>query len=544
MPASRPEFGDYQVNGVLRAAKKLHLDPRALAQQTIDTDTLGELASDTSVAGPGFVNITLSNEFLSIALAESPLLTKDPSPKRFVVDYSSPNIAKELHVGHLRSTVIGDSIVRMLQYLGHEVIRQNHVGDWGTGFGKLLAFLDTLGSQNQVEHSLRDLEQLYVAASKKFDEDPEFAALARECVVRLQNDDPAVCAIWEKFIDVSLNHMQDIYHKLDVLLTLDDVRGESAYKYELPHILETLRTTGLLVESDGAQCVFVEGFERKDGSPLPMIVQKSDGGYLYHTTDLATLQYRIRDLKADSVLYFTDARQILHFELMFAVAKKAGIATDSIQLEHHVFGSILGSDGGPFQTRSGESVLLANLIDEGISRARLVVGQKSGHLPIELQEKIAQQVAVGAIKYADLSKNRTNDYKFDWNTMLSLEGNTAPYLQYAYARVNAIFLKGQVAAEDIEREAIKIDQPAEHDLAVRLLRFQEMLELSVNERKSHHLCSYLYDLTAHFMRFYENCSVLTAPPKTKESRLALCARTAETLKTGLDCIGIATPARL
>ena len=502
------------------------------------------MAQDVQVAGPGFVNITLSNEFLARCIAEEPISSPHTDAQRIVVDYSSPNVAKELHVGHLRSTIIGDSITRMLALAGYQVVRQNHIGDWGTNFGKLIAYLDEQDSSEQLDNSLADIEQLYIAANRRFDEDSHFAEKAREAVVRLQTKDEQANATWRKFLSVSLAHMQEIYEKLNVLLTEDDIRGESSYSDDLSLVIERLESAEMLVESDGAKCVFVEGFKRKDGSPLPMLVQKSDGGYLYHTTDLATLLYRAQELKANQVLYFTDSRQILHFEMLFAVARKAGFVGPEVKLEHHVFGSILNSKGEPFKTRSGANILLADLIDEGIARAATVVQEKSGHLSDDLKREIAHQVAIGAIKYADLSKNRTHDYKFDWDTMLALDGNTAPYLQYAFARVNAIFTKGGVKQEDVDPRSASVSHPAEHDLAIRLLRFQEAVDQSIEERKAHHMCSYLYDLTVHFTRFYETCNVLNAAPAVRDSRLALCARTANTLRIGLDCLGIATPSRM
>lgn len=520
------------------------VNPRALAQQLVDAGVLEDLSSKVSIAGPGFINITLDNDYLSEALASQPLVTPTETPLRIVVDYSSPNVAKQMHVGHLRSTVIGDAISRMLTLAGHCVVRQNHIGDWGTAFGKIVAHIEELDTPQEIDGSLEDLEQLYVAASRKFDESPAFASKAREAVLKLQSQDPRTLSIWQRFIDVSTLHIQEIYEKLGILLTQDDIRGESSFNDDLPAVIQRLDREGILVESDGAKCVFVDGFVRKDGSQLPMIVQKSDGGYLYHTTDLATLHYRTQELGADQVLYFTDARQILHFQLLFAVAKQAGFAKPDTLLEHHAFGSILNSKGEPLKTRAGENPLLSDLIDQAESHARQVVDTKSKHLPAELREEIAHMVAIGAIKYADLSKNRTSDYKFDLNTMMALEGNTSPYLQYAYARINAIFVRGGIDRESIELHRINVQHPAEHDLATRILRFQEVLDQSVDERKAHHMCNFLYELTVHFTRFYENCPVLNAESTLRDSRLGLCARVAEALKVGLDCLGISVPTRM
>ncbi len=520
------------------------MNPRTLAQQLVDTGVLEDVSSNVAIAGPGFINVSLDNDFLSSSLGSEPLVTPTNKPLRIVVDYSSPNVAKQMHVGHLRSTVIGDSISRMLTLAGHTVVRQNHIGDWGTAFGKIVAYIDDLKSDQEINSGLEDLEQLYIAASQRFDRDSSFASKAREAVLKLQSHDPRTMDIWQKFIDVSLRHLEDIYGKLDILLTPADIKGESSFNDDLPAVIERLETNGLLVESDGAQCVFINGFVRKDGSRLPMIVQKSDGGYLYHTTDLATLLYRTRVLEADQVLYFTDARQILHFQMLFAVAKKAKFAEEATELEHHAFGSILNANGEPLKTRSGENPRLSDLIEQAETHARNVVEEKSQHLDVEQRSEIAHHVAIGAIKYADLSKNRTSDYKFDLNTMMSLEGNTSPYLQYAHARISAIFARGGINGEEIELDRIRVKHPAEHDLAVRLLRFQEVLEQSITERKAHHMCNYLYDLTVHFTRFYEKCPVLNTESKERDSRLGLCARTAETLRVGLGCLGISVPKRM
>ena len=522
----------------------MRMNPRTLAQQLVDTGVLEDLSSNVSIAGPGFINVSLSNKYLSDLLASEPLVTSTSVPKRIVVDYSSPNVAKQMHVGHLRSTVIGDSISRMLSLAGHTVVRQNHIGDWGTAFGKIVAYIEERGAEQEADSSLEDLEQLYVASNGRFEEDPRFAESSREAVLKLQAHEPKTMSIWQKFIDVSLRHMQEIYDELDILLKPSDIKGESSFNDALPAVIERLEEKGMLVESDGAQCVFVDGFVRKDGSQLPMIVQKSDGGYLYHTTDLATLLFRTQELGADQVLYFTDARQILHFQMLFAVAKQAGFANQDTELEHHAFGSILNSQGEPLKTRAGENPLLADLIEQAKTHARRVVEEISHHLDERQKLAIARDIAIGAIKYADLSKNRTSDYKFDLDAMMSLEGNTSPYLQYAHARIKAIFARGQINDEDIELNNIKVDHPAEHDLAVRVLRFQEVLEQSIVERKAHHMCNFLYDLTVHFTRFYEKCPVLNAEPKERDSRLGLCARTAETLRVGLGCLGISVPTKM
>lgn len=536
-PASRPEFGDYQVNGVMAAAKRTGANPRTLAQQVVACPLNQHLSAVLELAGPGFINLRLSNEFLKQHINRPFTVQSVAQPERIVVDYSSPNIAKELHVGHLRSTVIGDAIVRMLTVVGHKVERQNHVGDWGTSFGKLVAYLD---EQDTTDHqSLRDLEKLYVDASRLYDSDPRFAHRARAAVVALQTKNANEYSIWKEIIAASVSHISSIYEKLNVLLTPDDIRGESSYNDELPTVIEDLAKANLITISDGAKCVFIDGFVKKDGTALPMIVQKSDGGYLYHTTDLAALKYRVSQLRAQRILYLTDSRQIHHFEHLFAVGRAAKYVSEEIELEHLVFGSILDAKGEPFKTRSGDSVLLNELLDEAVQHALSIVREKSRQLTSNLHHDIANHVAIGAIKYADLSKNRVNDYKFDWQQMFSLEGNTSPYLQYAYARISSIFNRANRESSECASHTIRLVEPVERELGLHIIQFQEILELSISERKPHHMCSYLYGLTVRFMRFYERCPVLgNTDVEVKHSRLALCARTAQVLKLGLNCLGI------
>ena len=524
-------------------AKQLGKKPRNIAQSIVDNAPLAELNAHLEVAGPGFINVRLDDDFLATNVALSTSIQPVAQPERIVVDYSSPNIAKELHVGHLRSTVIGDALVRLFELVGHTVIRQNHVGDWGTAFGKLIAFVDEQQKPDTI--SVESIEELYVEASRRFETDSDFAQTARQKVIRLQRQDPLILKKWELIVRTSLEHVQHIYSELDISLELSDVRGESSYNKDLPKVVCDLEETGLLVNSDGAKCVFVEGFQRKDGSPLPMIVQKSDGGYLYHTTDLAALKHRTSALTADRIIYVTDTRQIHHFELLFAVGKLVGYLPDGVTPEHLVFGSVLNRNGEPFQTREGNSIPLRELIQEGIERALNIVQNKSSHLTENEQREIAHQVAVGAIKYADLSKNRTNDYQFDWDVMLSLEGNTAPYLQYAHARICSIFFRAGVEMQDFQQRPVEVQHTSERALALRLLRFAESLEQCLEERKPHYLCNYLYDLTVHFMRFYESCPVLKAEStRMLESRLSLCALTAQVLRTGLENLGISLPLRM
>ena len=533
-PSGRPEFGDYQANGAMAAAKRLRTNPRVLATAIAEafTDASPGIAEQVDVAGPGFVNITLSSAFLSERLGGVDIeRTRDPD--RVVLDYSSPNLAKEMHVGHLRTT-IGDAMARILEALGHEVIRQNHVGDWGTQFGMLVAHLE-----DRQEHAaeLKDLEVFYAEARRRFDADTAFADRARRTVVDLQRGDETVRGYWRRFIDISLSHCRAVYETLGITLTDDDLDAESRYNDALPKVVEDLDRAGLLTESDGAMCVFLEEFE------APVIVQKRDGGYLYATSDLAAARLRTDHYRADRVLYFTDARQSLHFRQFFAVARKAGFVAEECSLEHHPFGAILGQDNRPFKTRTGGVVKLADLLDEAVERARGLVEEKNPELTGAEADRVARAVGIGAVKYADLSKHRTSDYVFDWDTMLSFDGNTAPYLQYAFARIQSIFRRAGVSADSLEA-APAVAEPEERRLAVLLLRFQETLEQVASEALPHLLCAYLYELASRFMQFYEACPVLDAPGESRASRLRLCALTAETLQRGLGLLGIETVERM
>jgi len=528
---------------VISAAKSTGTNPRSLAQTVSTHSSLNSLPAKLEIAGPGFINVTLDCQYVEDLVEQRPAIVPTARPESIVIDYSSPNIAKELHVGHLRSTVIGDAVARMLRLHGHEVIPQNHVGDWGTAFGKLIAHLDSL-SESETQ-SLSDIERLYVDASSRFDSDFEFANRARNAVTNLQAQRPTEMEVWRRIVAKTINHMQGIYGDLDVLLQREDIRGESAYNAELPAVIDDLNAANLLSESEGAKCVYVDGFFKKDGSPLPMIVQKSDGGYLYHTTDLAAVKHRVNQLRANRLMYFTDARQIHHFKHLFAVARAVKYVQDSVELEHLVFGSILNADGAPLKSRTGDSILLSSLIQEGIERARKVIqDRKSSNREVNPQE-IARRIAISSIKYADLSKNRINDYRFDWDSMLAFEGNTAPYLLYAYARVCSLFERGKVSETQSRHNSVKLTESTERDLALAILQFQELFEQSTEERKPHHLCSYLYELTGRFMRFYEQCPILQGTSTVQqESRLGLCAKVAEILRTGLQSLGISVLDRM
>ncbi len=544
-PAVRPEFGDYQANGVMAAAKALRLPPRTLAQSIVQVLDLRDIAARVEIAGPGFINVTLDDIWLADQLTTAlrhPHLGVEPvrQPQTIVVDYSSPNLAKEMHVGHLRSTIIGDAVVRVLEFLGHRVIRQNHVGDWGTQFGMLIAQIDHLSTagESQLTLALEDLEGFYRSAKQRFDSDPTFADTARAYVVKLQQGEAHCLARWQQFIDISMSHCERVCERLGVTLRRVDVKAESAYNADLPWVIADLREQGLLRESDGAQCVFLDEFTGKDGTPLPVIVQKSDGGYLYATTDLAALRHRGRELDANRVLYFVDARQSLHLKQVFAVARRAGYVPETCSLEHLPFGTMMGEDGKPFKTRAGGTVKLMDLLDEAEQRAYAEVADKNPDLSESELRTIARSVGVAAVKYADLSKNRINDYIFSWNQMLALEGNTAPYLLYAYARINSIFRKGALGDAHFTGQ-IALGHPAERNLGLALTRFSEVVESVAADGYPNQLCGYLYELSGVFMRFYEACPVLKADEPTRSSRLLLCRHTAAVLHRGLDLLGIA-----
>ncbi len=553
-PAGKPEFGDYQANGVMAAAKRAKINPRELAQKLIDALEISDLAGKLEIAGPGFINITLKSEFLTAqaneAVADERLgIPATEIPKTVVIDYSSPNLAKEMHVGHLRSTIIGDALARVLEFCGHDVKRQNHVGDWGTQFGMLIAYVvsdakiiehDDLGKVISIDSAkISDLEDFYRRAKQEYDTNPEFAKKARDYVVKLQSGDEFTLAIWEWVTEQSLEHAEEVYELLGVTLKRGDVYGESAYNNDLPKVVEDLKAAGLLTESDGAQCVFLDQFKGKDDEPLPVIVQKTGGGYLYATTDLAAMRYRSGELSADRILYVTDARQALHFQQVFAVAKVAGFVPESVSLEHIGFGVMTGSDRKPFKTREGGTVKLMDLLTQAQARAIGVVEAKNPELTSEQKDHVARVVGIGAVKYADLSQNRSSDYVFSWDKMLAFEGNTAPYMQYAYARIRSIFRKGGVDFDTLTGEIV-LAEPAERLLAVKALQLAETIETVSTEGLPNLLCNYLFDLANAFMSFYESCPVLPADEPTRTSRLMLCKLTANVIDCGLGLLGIDT----
>ena len=543
--SGKVQFGDYQANGIMPAAKKLGLNPREFAQSVLDKAELQDIAEKTEIAGPGFINIFLKNTWLAEninrAVQDPKLGVHNPEKQTVVVDYSSPNVAKEMHVGHLRSTIIGDAVVRTLEFLGNHVIRANHVGDWGTQFGMLIAYLEKMENEHASEMELSDLEAFYRAAKKHYDEDPVFAEKARNYVVKLQSGDEYCRTMWQKLVKITMQQNQHNYDRLNVTLTDKDVMGESLYNPMLPGIVEDLKKQGLAVEDDGALVVYLDEFKNKDGDPMGVIVQKKDGGFLYTTTDIAAAKYRYETLKANRALVFSDTRQSQHMQQAWLITRKAGYVPDSFQLEHKNFGMMLGKDGKPFKTRSGDTVKLADLLDEAIERAGVLISQKSTALSEQEKADVIEAVGIGSVKYADLSKNRTTDYVFDWDNMLSFEGNTAPYMQYAYTRIRSIFNRSQIALSEVEQAQLSITDEKERALAIKLLQFEEAVQVVGKEGTPHVLCAYLYELAGAFSSFYEHCPILNHDnQQVKLSRLKLALLTERTLKQGLDLLGIKT----
>ncbi len=555
-PTTDPKFGDYQANGVMALAKQLKTNPRKLAESVVGQLDLSDICEPPEVAGPGFINLRLKPQYIAEQLLRIHSDTQDrlgfapaPEPQTIVVDFSSPNIAKQMHVGHLRSTIIGDAICRLLEFLGHKVIRQNHIGDWGTQFGMLIVlYHNKLTETSRSGETMRsgaplaDIEAFYREAKALYDTDEAFARRARAAVVGLQSGDWMWTRHWQTIREYSLDHSQEIYDQLHVTLHPEDVRGESFYNDKLPAVVDDLQKAGLAVKSDGATCVFPPGFKTKEGEPLPFIIQKSDGAYLYATTDLAALRYRVNELKADRIVYVTDARQIQHFQMLFKVAEMVGWDHRDgkrIELVHVPFGSVLGEDGKPLKTRSGENVKLKDLLDEAVERARGVVEEKNPDLPPEQKVEIAKAVGIGAVKYADYSNSRTSDYVFSFDKMLAMDGNTAPYMQYAYARIKSIERKAQTRGVPVQEEltgiqSLKLDDPSELDLAKHLVRYAEAVESASADYRPNFLTSYLYELATKFSAFYTNCPVLDAPPDKRPTRLLLCDLTADTIKHGLS----------
>ena len=553
-PSTDPKFGDYQANGVMALAKGLKTNPKKLAEKVVEKLDVSDICEEPEIAGPGFINLRLKPEFVATNLleinkdAERLGIEKTDEPKTIVVDFSGPNIAKPMHVGHLRSTIIGDCICRLLEFQGHNVKRQNHIGDWGTQFGMLIAFIERRAAQalegegkvaGVIPSKLAEFEAFYKEANRLFEIDEDFKSRSRAAVVGLYSGDQTWIGRWSLLVEQSKRHYQEIYDRLNVTLKPEDVRGESEYRDELAGVVEALRRNSYAVESDGAVCVFPEGFKTKEGEPLPVIVQKSDGAYLYATTDLAAIRYRVGELKADRIIYVTDARQQLHFEMVFAVGRMAGWAKDKTELIHVTFGSVLGENGRPLKTREGENVKLKELLDEAVERAKTIVQEKNPDLSDDEKDKIAKAVGIGAVKYADYSNNRTSDYIFGFDKMLAMDGNTAPYMQYAYARIKSIERKAQTRDTDIETELagvknLRLDESAELDLAKHLIRYGEAIEAAMADYRPNYLTAYLYELAQKFSVFYTNCPVLDAGPDKRPTRLLLCDLTAKTIRHGLS----------
>ena len=530
--ATKPEFGDFQFNGAMALAKKLKSNPRAIATSIIENIDFSGVLDRAEIAGPGFINLWINPLWLAKgcdkAVADERLfIAKKALPTKVVIDYSGPNMAKQMHVGHLRSTIIGDTLANLLRFLGDEVIAQNHIGDWGTQFGMLIAYLEEIEQEGLV--SLKDLEKFYKEAKGRFDEDANFANKAREYVVKIQSGDGHCLALWQQFIDISLGHCEEVYHKLGVNLTKEDVRAESFYNPQLSKVIDALEQKAMITNSDGAKCIFLEADE------VPVIVQKSDGGYLYATTDLAALEFRAKSLEAMRIAYVVDARQAGHFKQVFQVAKEAGFVGDEVRLEHIGFGTMMDKSGKPFKTRDGGTIKLVDLLDEAIVKAKETIKNKQEYTPEQI-EHLAKVIGIGAVKYADLSINRESNYIFSWEKMLSFEGNTSLYMQYAYARIQSIFRKFDATIEG----DIVIGDALEHRLAVMLLRFEDVLERASIDASPHYITTYLYDLVTLFMRFYEQNPMLKneIDEPTKMSRLQLANLTAKTIKQGLAILGI------
>ncbi|MBW4646603.1 MAG: arginine--tRNA ligase [Goleter apudmare HA4340-LM2] len=546
--ASNPKFGDYQANVALSLSKRQGLQPRAIASTIVEKLDVSAICEPPEIAGPGFINLKLKTAYLEAQLhaIQTDFRLGVPTaktPQREIVDFSSPNIAKEMHVGHLRSTIIGDCIARILEFRGHDVLRLNHVGDWGTQFGMLIAYLrevypEALTTANALD--IGDLVSFYRQAKQRFDADEVFQETARQEVVRLQAGAEDTIHAWKLLCEQSRREFQVIYDLLDIKLT---ERGESFYNPLLPGIVADLEKSGLLVESQGAKCVFLEGFTNREGEPLPLIVQKSDGGYNYATTDLASLRYRIQQDEAKRIIYVTDAGQANHFTQFIQVARKAGWIPEDVELVHVPFGLVLGEDGKKFKTRAGDTVRLRDLLDEAITRARTDLENRlQEYERSETEEFIAhaaEVIGISAVKYADLSQNRTSNYVFSYDKMLSLKGNTAPYMLYAYVRTQGISREGNIDFEQMGSDTkIVLKEDTELTLAKHLLQLSEVIGEVEQDLLPNRLCEYLYQLSDKFNKFYENCPVLQSEEPVRTSRLALCNLTARTLKLGLSLLGI------
>ncbi|NNE11772.1 MAG: arginine--tRNA ligase [Ilumatobacter sp.] len=550
-PVVRPsDRADAQVNGALPLAKQLGTNPREIAQRVVDSGALAAVCSGLEIAGPGFVNLTFSDDFLASelrAVATDERLGVVPAAvqRRAIVDYSAPNVAKEMHAGHLRTTVIGDALVRMLEFQGDRVIRENHIGDWGRPFGMLIEHLLDIGEDVAAEGMQQgDLDGFYKAANAKFNDDASFQERARERVVRLQARDPETLALWQRLVDMSNDYFNQVYAKLGVLLTDDDLMGESRYQALLPEVHRRLDEQGLISESDGAEVVFAPGFTNRDNEPLPLIVKSSAGAFMYATSDLACVLDRVERLDADLLLYVVGAPQAQHFQMVFAVARMAGWLTEDVEAVHVPFGNVLGPDRKMLRSRTGGAVKLVELLDEAVERAAVAVADKNPDLTDDERAEVARMIGIGAVKYADLSTDRVKDYVFDWDRMLAFEGNTGPYLQYAHARICSIFRRAGVGREAVRGGAISLGETEERQLAQRLLAYPTALDDTLATYSPHKLCTYLFDLAQDFTSFYESCPVMRADEPIRSSRLALCDVTARTLEHALGLLGIEAPVQM
>lgn len=552
--ATQEKFGHYQCNAAMKLSKRLHHSPRQIAEQIsqhLAKAALGDtpLFATCEIAGPGFINLTLSAAFLddmlsSVLQSERLAVSKSPLPQRIIVDFSSPNVAKQPHVGHLRSTIIGDCLARLFTFLGDDVLRLNHVGDWGTAFGMLIAYMEE-AVPNVLDGStpttLSDLVEWYRAAKARFDEDEAFKTRARLCVVSLQGGDPKALKQWELICSISRKALQEVYDLLDIHLI---ERGESFYNPMLAPLIEDLTKKGLLQDSHGAKCLFPEGFSNREGEPLPFMLQKSDGGYTYDTTDLAALKHRVETERADRIIYVTDAGQATHFQMLFAAGKQAGYYDPKrVQLDHVPFGLVLGADGKKFRTRSGETERLIDLLEAAIAKADEILIQRGSDLSTEDRHRLARALGIGAVKYADLSTHRVSDYSFSYERMLKFEGNTAAFILYAYVRIESIKRKVGLPIELLkESGTIVLEQPSERALGMHLLRFEETLEAVSVDLLPSHLTDYLFGLAEKFHAFFRDCRVEGSAQQT--SRLLLADVTGRTLATGLSLLGIPVVERM
>jgi arginyl-tRNA synthetase len=549
--SASPAFGDYQANAAMALAKRVGGAPRDVAQKIVDALDADDMLSSVSVAGPGFINLVLRPSVLAAAasslLADPRLGVGVASPAdRVVIDYSSPTLTKEMHIGHLRSTIIGDALARTLSFAGHDVVRQNHYGEWGTQFGMLIEHLASSGGTGG-SVSISDLNEFYQEANALFTSDPEFKDRARRRVVELQAGEPESVSLWQQFVAAARAHAEEVYSLLGVTLTPADDRPESSFNDVLDGLAAELESAGVARVDDGALCAFPSGFKNRDGDPLALIVRKSDGGYGYQATDLAALRYRVSSLglAGTRIIYVVDARQSQHLSMVFAVARAAGWVPDDVRVEHVPFGMVLGDDGKPFKSRSGDNVKLQDVLAEAVERAAAIVASKNPELEPGVRAEVARMVGIGAVKYADLSSDRVKDYVFDWSRMLAFEGNTAPYLQYAHARIRSLFRRAEVSPSSVVRAPVVVGEDAERALVLQLVAFADVVASVVETLQPHRLTTYLFETAQAFTAFYEQCPVLRAPDEaTRLSRLALSELTATTLKVGLGLLGIEAPDRM